>query len=501
MGTGDLYGAGYYNGQKIIGTSVDGYYWLDDGHGGQVKGPKATPETDQAIQNAANAGFSGWEASQQQAAGKANPAYGAFLDAMQQYGVQPGQSIDTAPAPVQQAYQNFRANPIAEPSTAPTGPATYLIGGQTVDANGNPVAGGYNALADLYRQLGTTPGAVNPQVLDLLRQNPNLAQGLPSGSQGTLAATLQNLGITLPTPSGNLIPTNTPTLPSDSLGGMRSIAPPSQARDATPSIPIGPSGTPSGAPGTLPPGTPGTPGTGPVTGDPRVGAGVGLTTTTPENALTNFTIAPNNTVDRVKLAQDALTNTIQNVLDPQFQARERDLNRYNFGAGRGVSGQARTSQGDLASDYGRQVANLSNTLLNNATVGSIEDLYRNIGIAQQQQAFQAGQQGTAFNQNLALQGLADQENNSAFNQALQQIIQGYQGNPANLALILAQIYGSEGQNASNAASNYAASQQQQQNQQQQNQSFQDWFNQWLMNQIPSASSLPIQTTPSGGYQP
>lgn len=256
--------------------------------------------------------------------------------------------------------------------------------------------------------------------------------------------------------SGNLIPTNAPKL---TMGGE----------------PTAPSGMAPGAGNDVHPSTPGAgsvlpPDIGNASpGGSSFAPGVNLNPTTVDNALTNFTISPNNTVDRVKLAQDALHNTIQNVLDPAYQARERDLNRYNFGAGRGVSGEARTSQGDVASDYGRQVANLSNTLLNSATNGSIEDLYRNIGIAQQQQAFQAGQQGTAFNQ------------------SLQQLLAGSSGDPAQTALILASIFGGQGQNLGQALGNYTAAQTANNNTQ---------IPSWL---YPYIYGSPTPSQPQGGY--
>ena len=129
--------------------------------------------------------------------------------------------------------------------------------------------------------------------------------------------------------------------------------------------------------------------------------GVNLTPTTVENALTNYTISPGPETDRFAIARQQLQDTIKNVLDPQFAEDQRKLNRYNFGAGRGVSGAARTSQGDLLASRDRDINQLTSGFLNPALTGSIEDAYRNIGIAQQQQGFQRGQQGDVFNQGMA----------------------------------------------------------------------------------------------------
>lgn len=283
-----------------------------------------------------------------------------------------------------------------------------------------------------------------------------------------------------------------PSTPTASLspGGANGAGTPSSGVGSP--LPVPTSGAP-GAPATA--GAPGTP--------PPMGAGVGLTPTTPDNALTNFTISPNNTVDRVKLAQDSLKSTIDNILNPQFQADLQDTNRFSFGAGRGVSGLNRTRLGNVQSDFERNKANLSNSLLNNATNGSIEDLYRNIGIAQQQQGFQAGQQGTAFGQNLALQQLTDQQKQQAFGQALQQLLAGSQGDPSQIALVLSQIFGQQAGAAGTAASNYASSQQQQQNQQTQLQQMQDFirslYGNSTIDNIINQGIPGISTTPGQGY--
>jgi hypothetical protein len=158
-------------------------------------------------------------------------------------------------------------------------------------------------------------------------------------------------------------------------------------------------------------------------------AGVGLTPTDPGNPLTMQTITPNNNVDRVKLAQQSLQSTIDNVLNPRFAADQRATNELSFGAGRGVSGMNRTAQGNVESDYERTKANLANEVLNPAITGSIDDLYKNIGISQQQQGFQADQQRTAFQQAAQAQGLSDSETAQAFQQALQMFFAGQIDDP------------------------------------------------------------------------
>lgn len=190
-----------------------------------------------------------------------------------------------------------------------------------------------------------------------------------------------------------------------------------------------------------PPG--GTPSTGPVGSTPNApagGNGVGTTPTNPADSLIGQTIAPDNTVDRVQLAQDALNNTIENVLDPQYQADLRSANRLSFGQGRGVSGMNRTSLGNVQSDYERSKANLTGNLLNAATTGSIDDLYRNIGIAQQQQGFQRDLLNDAFSQGFQTQQLSDAERQELFNEALQQFYAGNISDPAQFYEFIAGQY-------------------------------------------------------------
>lgn len=190
-----------------------------------------------------------------------------------------------------------------------------------------------------------------------------------------------------------------------------------------------------GATGTPPSTAPGS-----TSSSARPNAGVGLTPTDPLNALTQQTITPNNTVDRVKLARDAYNSAVTNDLNPQFQADLRDTAAQSFGAGRGVSGMNRTRLGNVQSDFERTKANLENNLITGATNGSIDDMYKNLGIAQQQQGFQAGQEQTAFNQNYSVQQLSDSERQQLFNEAMQQFYAGNIDDPAQFYEQLASQY-------------------------------------------------------------
>lgn len=260
-----------------------------------------------------------------------------------------------------------------------------------------------------------------------------------------------------------------------SLPGGSSVAP-GPANDATPSTGFqGTLGSILG--GASSPAQGGAPGA-----SSSFAPGVNLSPTTVDNALTNDTIAPGPMADRFKIAQDQWQNFV-NATDPQYQAALRDAQSRAFGAGRGVSGALRTSLGDLANQRSLALDTQKNSFLNNALSGSIEDAYRNLGIAQQQQAFQAGQQGTAFNQ------------------ALQQLMAGSQGDPSQIALMLSGIFGSQGNGISNALGNYAM-----QTTANNNSQTPSWLYPYLYG-ASTAQTDPIlnqgipgvQTTPGGGY--
>lgn len=326
---------------------------------------------------------------------------------------------------------------------APT-PGTDVSGGVLQDLGSTPQgvvldANGYPVWA-ATGQPWTGQDQVNYAASFLHGASPYTGEGYVPTFSGPSAS---GVGGTPVATGGNVIPTNAPTLPPASTSGSRPT--PVTANDAgTPSIPsAGFSSTPGwfasiigGAPAPPQGGTPGA--------SSSYAPGVSLTPTTVDNALTNDTIAPGPMADRFKIAQDEWQNFV-NATQPQYDAQIRDAERNAFGAGRGVSGALRTSLGDLANQRLLALDTQKNAFLNKALSGSIEDAYRNIGIAQQQQGFQAGQQSTAFNQ------------------ALQQLLAGSSGDPTQTALILSSIFGGQGQNLGQALGNYTAAQQANQN--------------------------------------
>lgn len=170
---------------------------------------------------------------------------------------------------------------------------------------------------------------------------------------------------------------------------------------------------------------------------------VATTATDPNTALTTQTISRAPGVDRFALAQDAVKNW-ETATNPQFQADLRDANRVAAGAGRLNSGELRTSLGDITANRDIQRNAAEKSYLDDALAGTIADQFGDVGIAQQQQGFQAGQQQTAFEQALRQALGEDTLTGNAFQRALQEAEFGYQGNPSTTQLAISQIFGGQG---------------------------------------------------------
>ncbi len=161
-----------------------------------------------------------------------------------------------------------------------------------------------------------------------------------------------------------------------------------------------------------------------VTGSPAAPYDLSKITPGGGTDLTSQLITPGAGADRLALANKYQTNW-QNQTNPQFQADLRDAMRRAAGGGAIGSGALNTSLGDITGQRDIQRNAAMSNFLTNAEGGSIEDAFRKTGIAQQQQGFQAGQQGTAFNQ------------------AMQQAMFGEGGDPTQLLLQLSQMYGNQ----------------------------------------------------------
>lgn len=233
-------------------------------------------------------------------------------------------------------------------------------------------------------------------------------------------------------------------------------APTGPASDTRPSLPLAapqmaPAGrmTPPAAPTTataLPLATGGT--TGGATSTPYAN----LTTTTPGSGAdyTDKTITPGAGVDRLALATNAFDQFAQSS-DPYYQKALRDANSSAGANGQLGSGQLRTSLGDAANNRQLQLDTMRSNLTNDAVSGSIEDQYRNIALAQQQQGFQAGQQQTAFGQEYATQQLQEALRAGDFARAAQLLSLGMAGNPSDTALDLSKSYGDQAGSAGQSA--------------------------------------------------
>lgn len=152
--------------------------------------------------------------------------------------------------------------------------------------------------------------------------------------------------------------------------------------------------------------------------------GVNVSSTNPSNSLLGQTITPGATANRVDIANADLQNWQQQQA-PIFNANLRNATQQAAGAGQLGSGQLRTSLGDLAYNQNQATNAAMGNFTQNALTGSIGDAYNNVGIAQQQQQFQAGLQ------------------NQGFNQGLQSLIAGESGNPSSTQLGLSGVYGQQ----------------------------------------------------------
>lgn len=124
----------------------------------------------------------------------------------------------------------------------------------------------------------------------------------------------------------------------------------------------------------------------------------------PSGSYVNRTIQPGPATDRIALATRSF-DTFQRATDPAYKASLDAAAAKAASVGQLGSGQLRTSIGDLASNRALALDTERQSLLDKAISDSIADQYANIGIAQQQQGFQAGREDAAAAQRLAEAGL------------------------------------------------------------------------------------------------
>lgn len=156
------------------------------------------------------------------------------------------------------------------------------------------------------------------------------------------------------------------------------------------------------------------------------------TTTQPQGynltpqSLVGQAITPNQGVDRYGIAQQQFQN-FADQSNPVYAGALKQATSAGAAAGNLGSGQLRTSYGDLANQRNQQLQQAQSGFLTDALNGSIQDAYNNVGIAQQQQQYQAGQNQQQFGNNLATVQQNQANQGQAFNQNYQTQQLGLQG--------------------------------------------------------------------------
>lgn len=187
-----------------------------------------------------------------------------------------------------------------------------------------------------------------------------------------------------------------------------------------------------------------------ATGTASPYASVSANTPGSNTDYTNKTITPGAGVDRLALAKSNFEN-FRDSTEPEYQAVLREAGQSGAAAGQVGSGMLRGRLGDIGLSHARDLQHAQTGFLNDATNGSIEDNYRNIGIAQQQQGFQQGQQESAFGQGITQQQIEELLRSGQFGRSATMLGLGNQGNPSDIALQLAGIYGKQSGDAGQAA--------------------------------------------------
>ena len=216
---------------------------------------------------------------------------------------------------------------------------------------------------------------------------------------------------------------------------------------------------------------------------------------TPENALTGQQISVAPTADRFALAQQKLSDFV-NQSNPAYQAALREATQRSAAAGGLGSGMLRTSYGNAELARENQLNTTRNQFLTDALQGTIGDAYQNAQIAAQQQGFQNQQQQQAFANAMAQQELANQMQQQGFNQAQQQLNSGSSGSPADMGVLLSQIFGQQATGSANAAGQIAQGVQGQQNAQTQQQMLLAYLNSMGIN--PQGAGVMGNAGSSGG---
>jgi hypothetical protein len=472
-------GAGYIGGKRIMGTE-NGHYQLDDGTGNAVdggpinqadldafsKGLETSAQSNNlqfhnGVATDGNGKIAGYYKPGQNISSRDQLSQSPFdwskdqlAYASDQANVRPMvQELNAAYAsgdPTKIAAAQAKYN--TAPPPAPTGPARYLIDGLEQNADGTPVQNGYNALSDTYRQQGITPGAVNQNIIDLVKKNPALVNTLPPEQAATLTRTLASMGISVPSPAARLSPGS-----GSDTGGPSST--PLGVGGVGPAVPLG-GGAP--VPGSSGKGD----GTAPGAGGPYTPGSVAIGSTILPNAdprLTNLRSMLDSaagslgSVDRGKLSSD-IYSQIADASAPQYQADLRAAKRAGWSNGQGGSSMERDLYRNTFTTRQEQLDNLKRGLVNDATSGSIADQFGKVGALSGLEGQAYGEGADTNNQLRTERGYQGSQEEQAFQRALEQYRQeqddvanrfsrgvtltqlGDAGNPSSYLMQLAQQY-------------------------------------------------------------
>lgn len=398
-----------------------------------------------------------------------DPAIIAQVNQMLANGVDPttGRSTALNQAVTSKGYRWAGDGNIVDPVTGQGAGNAFTLG-----------ASGVSGLGDSAR------GAIAP--------NPNDATAFRGPTPATAAPAL---------PPESAVPSNAGLMPNAGFGSGPSVAPPQMGNVETqgspdkaaamlraPSSPMSRTdvgGQQSAAPSAM-------------SNLPAASAvgNVGATPTTADNALTNQTLSRAPGADRFKIAQDQYDAAVK-AGEPAFQASLRDAMRRAAAGGAIGSGALQSSLGDVVSSRQNGLDAARQGFLADALRGTIADQFGDVGIAQQQQGFQNQQQQQAFGNAVTQRQLEDQLTNSGFSRALQQLLAGSSGSPADLQLALSSIFGQQAASAGAGAAGLFGQAGQNAGGGGSWQQLLDWFKNGGTQAVPNANPTfgPITTTP------
>ncbi len=262
---------------------------------------------------------------------------------------------------------------------------------------------------------------------------------------------------------------------ANGIGGASGSPPPFASGADGPAAGVGPSDALN------PNAQPSATGVPPIAGTPGLDAAPTVANTT--TSLASDTANNPAGVDRYGLATRMLGDFAKSS-DPYYQKSLRDATSQAAGAGRLGSGQLRTSLGDLAYNRDLQLNSAGNSFLTNALGGSIDDAYKNYGLAQEDQR-------TAFGQGATQIQLEEALRQGDFSRYLALLNAGEANNPTNTALTLSGQYNNQaGQAAQGAAGLVGSSVANGTQNTGADAAFQEWLKQQMGGGVPAMAGVP-----------